>query len=160
MKIRLAAVCAIVMLAVAVLVGVLMHSPAFSVTGDLATPLRPGATVPLDLTIANPHTYSITVTSVKITVDSVTEAGTSEPSSCDVSNFSVIQSSAITPRVVAAGKTVTLAGLDISAAEWPQVHMLKSKDAQDACKQVAVSLGYHATGNFWDNLMADLGIHK
>jgi hypothetical protein len=149
MRIRLAAVVAVVLLIGAMIVLVLTHTPAFTVAGDLSTPLRPGTTAPLDLAIANPHAYPITVTSVSVTVEAVTVARTGAPSRCSTDNFAVTQPTAIMPLTIAPHAHVSLASRDFDRKSWPQIHMLKTRHLQDACKDVALTLDYHATGKLW-----------
>ena len=149
MRVRLAAVIAVVLLIGAMIILVLTHTPAFTVAGDLSTPLRPGVTAPLDLAIANPHSYPITVTSVSVSVDAVTVARTGAPSRCSADNFTVTQPTTITPLTIAPHARVTLSNQDFPKKSWPQIHMLKTHWLQDSCKNVALQLNYHATGALW-----------
>jgi hypothetical protein len=149
MRIRLAAAIAVLLLIGTVIATVLTHLPAFDVAGDLSTPLRPGVTAPLDLAIANPHPYPITVTSVSVTVAAVTVASTGAPSRCAASNFSIGQSTTITPLTLAPHSHVTLSGQHFTKKTWPQIRMLKTRVSQNACKGVTLTLAYHASGALW-----------
>jgi hypothetical protein len=149
MRVRLAAVVAVVLLISAMIVLVLTHTPAFTVAGDLSTPLRPGVTAPLDLAIANPHSYPITVTSVSVSVDGVTVAHTGAPSRCSADNFTVTQSTTITPLTIAPHAHVTLSSQNFPKKVWPHIHMVKTHALQDSCKNVALQLNFHATGALW-----------
>jgi hypothetical protein len=149
MRVRLAAAVAVLLLISAVIVTVLTHTPAFNIAGDLATPLRPGVTAPLDLAIANPHSYPITVTSVSVTVAAVTVARTGAPSRCAVSNFSINQSTTMTPITLAPHSHMTLSAQHFAKKTWPQIRMLKTRVSQNYCKGVTVELSYHASDAFW-----------
>jgi hypothetical protein len=152
MRIRLTAVCAALVLGIAITWAVLMHTPAFTITGDLSTPLRPGVSAPLDLAISNPQSYPITVTSVVVSLDAVTVRGTGAPSRCTLDNFSIIQTVDVAPIQLAPHAHATLTDLRVAKGNWPKIHMLKSTGPQNICQSVALKLGYHAAGNFWDNL--------
>ena len=160
MKSRVLAVSAVILLVIAIILAVLMHTPPFTVAGDLSAPLKPGASAPLELTISNPHSFPITVTSVTVSIDAVNSAGTGTPSHCASSNFAITQTDAVAALVLAPHSSETLADLGIDQSKWPHIHMIKSSTLQDACKSVALKLGLHANGNFWDNIWSQLAGKK
>ena len=149
MRTRLAAAFAVLMLAGATIVMALTHTPAFSVTGDLSTPLRPGTTVPLDLAIANPHSYPITVTSVSVSVAAVTVVRTGAPSRCAVTNFSISEPTTLTPLTLAPHSRMTLSATRLAKSAWPHVRMAKTHASQNSCKGVKLTLAFHGSGALW-----------
>src|ERR1700710_1568380 len=156
MKSRVVAVSAAVVLVIAIILAVLMHTPPFTVSGDLSTPLRPGDSAPLDLKVSNPPPFPITITSVTVSINAVTVAATGATSKCAATNFNIEQTDAVASLVLAPNSSETLAALGTDKSLWPQIHMVKSSAVQDACKLVALKLSYHANGNFWDNIWNQL----
>ena len=102
----------------------------------------------------------ITVTSVTVSIDAVDSARTGKPSRCAANNFRVTQTNAVASLVLAPHSSESLADLDIDKSKWPLIHMIKSSTLQDACKSVALKLGLHANGNFWDNIWNQLAGKK
>lgn len=151
MRVRLTAAFAVLLLVVTMVFMVLTHIPAFTIVGDLSTRLRPGASAPLDLAITNPHSYPLTVTSISVTVAAVTVARNGAPSRCSTTNFTVKQPITITPITLAPHSRVTLSSLLFPSSQWPQLKMLKTHSVQDACKNVSLSLAYHASARLWGN---------
>jgi hypothetical protein len=124
--------------------------PVFSVSGNLATRLEPGAAVPLDLVITNRHSYPVRVRSMLVTVAAVDNGSTDPRHQCAVTNFSVIQAVGVTPVMLKPHSRVSLGGLGVTKANWPKVKMLQiSKRAQAECKNVRLTLQYSAPGWFW-----------
>jgi hypothetical protein len=149
MRVRLTAAIAVLLLVVTMIVMVLTHIPAFTIVGDLSTRLRPGVSAPLDVAITNPHSYPLTVTSISVTVTAVTVARTGAPSRCSTTNFTVKQPITIAPITLAPHSRVTLSSLLFAKSRWPQLKMLKTRQLQDVCKNVTVSLAFHASARLW-----------
>ena len=151
MRVRLAAAFAAMMLVGAMIAVVLAHTPAFTVVGDLSTPLRPGMSAPLDLAIANPHSYPLTISSVSVAVTAVKTIENGKASHCAATNFTITEPTTITPITVAPHSRVTLSGLHFAKAKWPQVRMLKTQVSQDSCKHVSLTLSYSAAAALWSH---------
>jgi hypothetical protein len=149
MKTRLSAAFAVVLLVITMIAMVFMHTPVFGVSGSLSTPLRPGASAPIDLALTNQHSYSMTVTAVSIRVTAVTDARTGKPSRCSASNFVVRQPVKVLPLAVAAHSTLNLSDSDFPTSSWPAILMRKTKVSQDECKNVALQISYTAADAFW-----------
>lgn len=149
MRVRLSAAIAVVLLVITMIVMVLTHTPVFGVAANLSTPLRPGFAAPLDLSLTNPHSYPITVTSVSVRVSSVTVARTGAPSRCSTSNFVVSQPVKVLPLTLAPHSSVTLSQKNFPKSSWPAIRMLKTRVSQNECKRVDLQLSYAASGAFW-----------
>jgi hypothetical protein len=116
-------------------------SKPFTLSGNISQPLAPGsAAQPIDLAISNPNNQPLPVTNLSTTLN-----GTSAGQACDNSNFAVTQYSGPYPLTVPAAATSTLSDLRLPSSTWPRLQMLNLPHNQDACKDVAVSLGYAGT---------------
>jgi hypothetical protein len=149
MRVRLSAAIAVVLLVIAMIVMVLTHTPAFSVSGNLTSALRPGTSAPIDLTLTNPHSYPMTVTAVAVRISAVTVATTGKPSSCSTSNFVVREPVKVLPITLAAHSSVSLSNKNFPRSSWPQITMLKTNVSQNECKNVSLQISYLANGAFW-----------
>ena len=116
----------------------------FNVTGDLSTPLGPGASAPLDLRLSNPHRFPIRLSEVSVAL----EEATSKPGCGTTENFSVTQIPAAryeTGIWLGARQSATLSELGVVDADKPRVGMLNLPTNQDACKNAALTLQYTGT---------------
>lgn len=113
----------------------------FSISALATSPLHPGLTVPVDLTLANPGPRPISITRLTVAV----RDRTSQPGCRGSVNYSVRQFGGPYPLVVPPG-TTTLAALRPDPAQWPQLTMLDLPVNQDACKGAAVTLEFAAEG--------------
>ena len=112
----------------------------FGIEGDLATPLYPGASVPLDLTLVNPHAVAIRVTRLRVAVD----PATSKPG-CDGAVHYVTRAYAgRLPLLLEPGRT-RLSTLEPDRARWPHVGMRDLPFDQGVCKGAALTLRYDGT---------------
>lgn len=109
----------------------------FRIGGDLGPRLYPGASVPLDLTLTNPHAFAIRITQLTVTV----EAGTTRAGCRGSENFTVSQYAGPYPVSLAPGST-RLGGLVPDRALWPRVGMLDLPHNQDGCKDAGLTLRY------------------
>ena len=149
MRLRLSAAVAAVLLVITMIVMVLTHTPAFGVAANLATPLRPGVSAPLDLELTNPHSYPMTVTAVSVRVSAVTVTRTGAPSTCAPSNFVVSQPVKVLPLTLDPHSSLTLSQANFPKSAWPRITMLKTRVSQNECKHVSLTLSYLANGAFW-----------
>jgi hypothetical protein len=114
----------------------------FTVTGTASGPLAPGASSPLLVTIHNPNTVAITVTSLAVEV-----ADASSKPGCDGgANIAVTQSnvSPSEPVSVPAGGQVTLPS---GAVHAPVVLMRDLSTNQDACKNASFTFLYSGSAH-------------
>jgi hypothetical protein len=106
----------------------------FTIAGDLAAPLVPGAGQPIDLTLTNPHDFDLRVAELTVAV-----AGTESPS-CAPGNFGVAQiPPGRLPLTLAPGAS-TLTGLGLGRDELPRLELLDLGSNQDACQAARVEL--------------------
>jgi hypothetical protein len=111
----------------------------FSITGNPPVGLAPGATIPLDLALRNPHNFEIYVREVAVAVDPHT---TTAACSARV-NFGVKQLSAARyPIKLPADSNLKLSQLGIPAGDRPAAKMLNLSTNQDACKGAQMYLQY------------------
>ncbi|HYV14408.1 MAG TPA: hypothetical protein VE972_00115 [Conexibacter sp.] len=109
----------------------------FSVSGNLSGLLAPGLSGALHLTISNPNSDPILVTSLTVAVQSgSTKAGCDGPT-----NLQIVQSnaSAANPLTVPAHGSTSLPSGGVSA---PQVQMKNLPVSQDACKGATFTFAY------------------
>jgi hypothetical protein len=109
----------------------------FSVSGNLTGLLAPGLSGSLLLTVSNPNSDPILVTSLTVTVQSgSTKAGCDGPT-----NLQIVQSnaSAANPLTVPAHGSASLPSGGVSA---PQVQMKNLPVSQDACKGATFTFAY------------------
>jgi hypothetical protein len=111
----------------------------FTVGGDVPGALYPGAAPQaIPVTLTNPNTVAIYVTSLTVTVQS-------SASGCDANtNFVLTQSSisSTQPVQVPADGTLTLTGADA-----PSIQMLDTNTDQDACRGVHLTLSYSGSAH-------------
>ncbi len=111
----------------------------FVISGDAAQLLSPGASVPLDLTLANPYNFAIRVLDV-----SVAATG---PSACPAGdNLTTSALSFSGPVVIPAHSSRTLSALGVPPAQRPQVLLRNLDTNQDSCKNAKFTLTYSGTG--------------
>lgn len=114
----------------------------FSVEGNVAGLLYPGVSQPLHLTITNPNTKALVITSLNVSVKSgSTKAGCDGPTNTQVTQSNVSESNTFT--VPAKGK-VTLPTVSVSA---PQVLMKNLPTNQDACQGASFTFTYGGNGH-------------
>jgi hypothetical protein len=114
----------------------------FSISGNANALLYPGAPArPIVLTLSNPNSVAIYVTSLQVTVTASTSTGCSP-----ATNLALTQSSASTaaPVRVPAGGSVTLPAQGVTA---PTIRLLNLPVNQDACKNARFSLGYSGSAH-------------
>jgi hypothetical protein len=115
---------------------------AFTIEGGIVGALAPGVSQPLPLTITNPNSVAINVTSILVSV----RAGSSNAGCDGPTNLQVTQSNATStkPLVVAGGGHVTLPSGSVTA---PQVLMLNLATNQDACKGAVFNFNYSGSAH-------------
>jgi hypothetical protein len=114
----------------------------FVIEGNLAGALSPGVSRPLPLTITNPNTKAILITSVQVSVNAgSTKAGCDGPTNTQVTQSNVSESNTL--KVAAKGKA-TLPSGTVTA---PQVLMKNLPTNQDACKGASFTFTYKGNGH-------------
>jgi uncharacterized membrane protein len=118
---------------------VVQKSKGFQITGNLGAQLFPGVKRPLNLSLTNPESFDIKVSSISVAVEEATgRAGCS-----GTQNFKVTQIPAGRyPITVSGGQTRSLSQLGIADADKPQVEMLNRPWNQDVCKGASITLDY------------------
>jgi hypothetical protein len=114
----------------------------FSISGNASSPLYPGAPArPIALTLTNPNSVAIFVTSIQVAVTASTSAGCS-PST----NLALTQSNASSaaPVRVPANGSVTLPAQGVTA---PTIRMVDLPVNQDACKSARFTLRYSGSAH-------------
>jgi len=114
----------------------------FSISGNASALLYPGAPPqPIALTLSNPNSVAIYVTSLQVAV-----TASSSPGCSPAANLALTQSSASSsaPVRVPAGGSVTLPAQGVSA---PTLRMLNLPVNQDACKNARFTLGYSGSAH-------------
>ena len=119
--------------------GLAGESGLFQISGDAPTALRPGLRAPLDLTLTNPYSFPLSLTSLSVTVRP-------DPSAqCDpVANYVGIPYSGPLPLTLPAGRRA-LHELVPDGSVWPAVAMLDLPVDQAACRGVRIGLDYTGT---------------
>ena len=112
----------------------------FGIEGDLATPLYPGASVPLDLTLVNPHAVAIRVTRLQVAVD----RATSKPGCDGAVHYATRAYAGRLPLLLPPGRT-KLSRLEPDRTRWPHVGMRDLPFDQGVCKGAALTLRYDGT---------------
>ena len=116
----------------------------FSISGDASGLLYPGGpSVTLNLSLTNPNSYTLYVTSLTALLSSVTP----QPSkSCSTANFSgVTPFSGGYPIVLPANTTKTLTQLGYTTAQLPSIRMLDS-GPQNGCQGAVLHFSYGGNG--------------
>jgi hypothetical protein len=109
----------------------------FTISGNVSGSLAPGVSKPLPLTISNPNSVPIYVTSLAVAVQpGSTKAGCDGPTNLQLTQSGLSGTNALT---VPANGQVTLPSGAVSA---PQVLMRNLATNQDACKGATFSFSY------------------
>jgi hypothetical protein len=112
------------------------HTP-FAISGNLSAPLAPGVSRSLQLTITNPNSVAIYVTSLLVSVQTgSSKAGCDGPTNLQVTQSNVSATNAVT--VPAKGQATLPAG----TVSGPQVLMKDLATNQDACKGATFTFSY------------------
>jgi hypothetical protein len=119
----------------------------FTLAGDLSSPLYPGASRVLNVSISNPFSFDIHVSGLTVTVRHPTSRNGQPNPSCDgTTNLQVLrQYGGPAPLAVPGKSTVSLAGLGVPQSQWPQLLMPDLPVNQDACKRTTFTFDYAAT---------------
>ena len=113
----------------------------FTVGGDLASPLYPGVSEPLDLTFTNAAASPLTIAAGAVSAANIKI--TSRTSGCAASNFSVTQGLTRSVTIRAHQRTaVSLSDLGVPQADWPVITMIDTGTNQDACQSATLRLTY------------------
>jgi hypothetical protein len=113
----------------------------FTVGGDLASPLYPGVSEPLDLTFTNDAASPLTIAAGAVSAANIKI--TSRTSGCAASNFSVTQGLTRSVTIRAHQRTaVSLSDLGVPQADWPVITMIDTGTNQDACQSATLRLTY------------------
>ncbi|MCU1517520.1 MAG: hypothetical protein JWQ75_2241 [Pseudarthrobacter sp.] len=119
----------------------------FTLSGNLAGQLAPGASLPLDLGITNPNKKTLALTNLSVSIKSVTRTAyaIAQNLPCGTADYAVAQYSGPYPLAVPPG-TNSLGGLGIASTHWPRFTMLDTPANQDGCKGATLQLAYSGSG--------------
>lgn len=122
-------------------------SVGFTISGNAASPLYPlnmaSPPQPLNLTITNPNNFSIKITSLTVTVQSVTKAAGAPAGPCAPDDYKGNAYSGA--GFIAPPGTSTLASNVVPVAQWPSIGMYNTTSNQDGCKRATIKLAYAGT---------------
>lgn len=121
-------------------------TPPFTITGSARLPLTPGSSVPLDLTLANPHPFAIVVSTLDVSIASIDAPAATAARSCGPEDFSTGRFAGF-PVIVPARASLHLSDAGVIAAQWPRVSMLDRELDQDGCKGATLELHYGGTAS-------------
>lgn len=120
----------------------------FTISGNLPGTLAPGRPpLPLNLTLHNPNTTSLSVTNLTVTLSRITQSSSAPAgSTCGAIDYALMQYSGAYPLTVAAGQTATLSALGASDNWLPHLGMIDRPVSQDGCKGAVLTLTYSGSG--------------
>jgi hypothetical protein len=133
--------------AVVVQLQVKASNKTFSISGNLGTQLTPGATVPLNLAIANPNNKSLALNSLSVSIATITRTPTAVAAGlpCTAADYVVTNYSGQYPLNVPVGSS-SLQTIGIAPALWPRIAMLDTTKNQDGCKGATLQFAYSGAG--------------
>jgi hypothetical protein len=111
----------------------------FTIRGDLASALFPGADEPLDLALTNPHSFRLRIRALHVRMQPLT----SEPGCRSDRHYGVSQYAGPYPLTLGPGRTQL--GALVPRAAWPRISMYDLPSNQDVCKGATVRLAYSGT---------------
>jgi hypothetical protein len=118
---------------------------AFRITGDLTTPLSPGAGEPLDLGLANAGSTDLSISGLAVNIAGVSAPRADSSHPCSPADFEITQFSGTYGFVLPVSGSIRLSSLGIPPAAWPAVDMLDTALNQDGCKGATLSFGFAGT---------------
>lgn len=118
----------------------------FAIGGDLAHPIVPGQSAPVDLALSNPHEFPMIVSNLRVAVVAVEAPHANTAYPCSLEDFTVTQPPAGLEITVGPGDDSTLGTLGVPASHWPTVGMRDAPTNQDGCKSAELTLAYSASG--------------
>jgi hypothetical protein len=133
--------------AVVVQLQVKASNKTFSISGNLRTQLTPGATVPVNLAIANPNNKGLALTSLSVSITAITRtpAAVAAGLPCTAADYVVTNYSGPYPLTVPVGPS-SLQSIGIASAMWPRIAMLDTTKNQDGCKGATLQFAYSGAG--------------
>lgn len=133
--------------AVVIQLHVLSSKKTFSISGNLGTPLTPGAAVPLNLSMANPNNKGLALNNLSVSITGITRTPVAIAAGlpCTAGDYVVTNYTGSYPLAVPAG-TSSLQSLGLPPALWPKIAMLDTALNQDGCKGATLQLAYSGAG--------------
>jgi hypothetical protein len=113
----------------------------FDISGSPVGSLRPGARLPVNLSIGNRNRQKLSVGRLEVAVTSTDKPG------CAPTNFSISQYDGGYPLTIPAGQRRSLAQLGVPIDQWPLLIMHDEATDHGACTDVTVNLGYLGSGS-------------
>ena len=114
----------------------------YTITGSVsAGPLRPGVSVPVDVTLRNPHGSGLLVDELAVTIDGLAAPMADAAHPCTAADFAVAAFSGDEVELPASS-TRSLSSLGIPPRDWPQVLMADRPANQDGCRNAVLTLTF------------------
>ena len=114
----------------------------YTITGSVsAGPLRPGVSVPLNVTLRNPHESGLRVAQLDVSIDGLAAPMADAAHPCTAADFAVAAFSGDEVELPASS-TRSLSSLGIPESEWPQVLMADRAANQDGCRNAVLTLRF------------------
>ena len=124
----------------------ILENKSFGISGGVSGQFAPGVTQPLNLVLANPYSFPITVTSVTVTVDPTTTKTSGQANAACVGTTNLQVTQQLTTTVaLGANATRSLTQLGVDPSKWPQLQMPDLPVNQDGCKSTTFKLSYTGT---------------
>jgi hypothetical protein len=117
----------------------------FAIHGTVAVPLAPGISAPLDLSLTNPHGFTLKVRRLDVRVAAIRAPHADATHPCSTRDFAVAQFSGAYGFAVPRASTRRLSRLRIAASRWPRVAMTNRPVDQDGCKRASLTLRFTGT---------------
>lgn len=119
----------------------------FSISGDLAQLLYPGAISALNVRITNPFGFALNIAQLTVTPRSATIAnGLTNPACSGTANLVTNrQYAGPGSLIIPQHATRSLSDLGVPPAQWPQLQMPNLSTNQDACKNTTFTFAYAAS---------------
>ena len=114
------------------------------VSGTVTGSLAPGASRPIDVHVANPFGFDLSVTAVSAAIAKLDAPRADAAHPCTTQDFAVRAYSGPALRV-AKGALLSLSESAVTPAAWPQLVMLDRPVNQDGCKSARLTLTFRAT---------------
>lgn len=118
----------------------------FVIQGELDSPIYPGGSYPLDLSITNTNETPLILFELNVAVNAVSAPNATAALPCTAKDFAV-KATKFDDRLVLPPKvTKPLSALGVPDKLWPVVAMVDSVKNQDGCKGATLALSYTGTG--------------
>ena len=109
------------------------------ISGSVLTPLYPGVSSPIALSLTNKSSHVVRLGRIKVSVKRVSASNADAKHPCTKVDFAVTQ---MKKKLRLPQGTHTLASLGLASSSWPRVGMRNRPLNQDGCKGARVTLSF------------------